>query len=195
MNILQGSAQNQLAFGLTSLKRVPCFFTLSRAKIINVHGIINKINVPQIPPVQVTIAQGFYVRHTMIMAGMLTIADQTPFTHLLFVYTSLKYELFTYIEQEVPNTVVTASQPFLYRQHLHQIVSQSNCENGDGCHIQHRIKLNNRTHNWNVGEVLIETFGVWLAWECSIFTIVRISAQSIPGQLSFNEQKNSPDDV
>jgi hypothetical protein len=41
---------------------------------------MNRINVPQMPPVYVTITYGFLVKHTIIIAGMLKIIDHTPFT-------------------------------------------------------------------------------------------------------------------
>lgn len=62
------------------MKRVPSVVTFFLAYKNSVTGKMNRINVPQMPPVYVTITYGFLVKHTIIIAGMLKIIDHTPFT-------------------------------------------------------------------------------------------------------------------
>ena len=71
---------NTELFGFNSLNKVPCFANLFFAKMNNVTGNMNKINVPQIPPVYVTITCGFLVKQTITITGIVKMNAQTPFT-------------------------------------------------------------------------------------------------------------------
>jgi hypothetical protein len=60
------------------------------------------------------------------------------------------------LEEELGDTRVALGQPTLDGHHLHQVVSESDREHGHRRDVEHGVQVAERTHDWNVNEVLVE---------------------------------------
>jgi len=103
----------------------------------------------------------------------------------------------TYLKKEPGKAAVAVAEPFFYRQYLHQVVSQGDCQNWDSGYIEHGVELNKCTHHRDSCKVLVKSFGVNSTrehcWRC--FTTVRQSTESIPRELSLNKKHNCAEDI